>query len=94
LLFLYDATDGSAALGRLRRGEIFQTLKEWPPSSFAPSTGSWTHVIGGSNGLLLFYQSTTGEGKTGGFKVGEGEFKMLKDYRTKFAGGWTHIVGL
>ena len=82
-------------LVRLHRAENFKILKSWPPRKFSPN---WTHVIGGSNGLLLFYQEETGEGVTGGFIVGftdgEAEFKDLKNYGLNFSDGWTHIVGL
>ena len=94
LLFFYGV-DGLAELVRLRRGENFKILKSWLPRVFNPR---WTHVIGGSNGLLLFYQSSSGEGVTGGFiagfKDGEAEFRNLKNYGMNFSDGWTHIVGL
>ncbi len=95
LLFFYNTTDGSAQLIRLRRGENFEILKSWPGRVFSPN---WTHVIAGSNGLLLFYNEKTGWGSTGGFIVGikerDSEFMGLKDYGPNFSDGWTKIVGL
>ena len=95
LLLFYNKGNGSAQLVRLLRGERIKILKSWPPDVFSRG---WTHVIGGSNGLVLFYLDATGMGVTGGFIVGftegEVEFKTLKDYETNFSVGWTHIVGL
>jgi hypothetical protein len=95
LLFFYNTIDGSAQLIRLRRGENFEILKSWPRGVF---NANWTHVIAGSNGLLLFYNEKTGKGATGGFivgfKEGEPEFMGLKDYGANFSNDWTNIVGL
>lgn len=92
-VLFYNYADGAGAVGRLTPSSVggangFVTDKTYAPKQFAPH---WTHAVGAAEGLILFYNSSSGEGAVG--QIAGNQFVTSKVYpKDAFAHGFTHLV--
>jgi hypothetical protein len=72
------------------------TRRRWPRSA-SGSTASrwrsnWTHIIGGGNGALLFYDQANGQWATGRIE-GDGSFDtVFVAEPATMSTNWTHLA--
>jgi hypothetical protein len=100
-LFYYNASDGSAALGRIdwstphfgKEGNggtgAHCTIRHWNAGAFRRH---WSRIAGGTD--MLFYDAQYGSGAVGGLDINAGfKFTTFSTLEAgAFATGWTDIV--